>query len=270
MAMSNTATRILVSVVTIPLILLVCYLGGFYFLAFVLAIGLLSFYEFNGLSANKNAFTNLVIGLLSTFVLIINSYFKFVDFFRLILLIITVLVLTELFRNRQSAILNLGASLFGIFYIGLFSSTLVLLREYFADYYNTGGYLIISVFITIWICDSAAFFLGTAFGKHKLFPRISPKKSWEGSVAGFIFALISMIALKYLLLDSFFILDAIVVGIIIGSIGQIGDLVESLIKRDAGVKDSSNLIPGHGGIFDRFDSLMLSSPVIYLYLSYIR
>jgi phosphatidate cytidylyltransferase len=270
MSLSNTATRIIVSAITIPLILLVCYLGGLFFLAFVLAIGLISFYEFNGLSANKNAFTNLIIGLVSTFLLIINSYYRFIDSYRLILLIIVVLVLIELFRNKQSAILNLGASLFGIFYIGLFSSTVILLREFFTEDYATGGYLIISVFITIWICDSAAFFLGTAFGKHKLFPRVSPKKSWEGSAAGFIFALFSMIALKYILLDTFSIWDSVFVGIIIGSIGQIGDLVESLVKRDAGVKDSSNLIPGHGGIFDRFDSLMLSSPVIYLYLSYFK
>lgn len=270
MALSNTATRILVSAVTIPLILLVCYAGGLFFLAFVLAIGLLSYYEFHGLSANKNAFTNLVIGLLSTIFLIVNSYYRFIDLLRLILFIVIAMVVIELFRNKQSAILNLGTSLFGILYIGLFSSTIILLREFFNEDYVTGGYLIISVFITIWICDSAAFFLGTALGKHKLFPRISPKKSWEGSAAGFIFALISMIALKYILLDSFSVLDAVIVGTIIGSVGQIGDLVESLIKRDAGVKDSSNLIPGHGGIFDRFDSLMLSSPVIYLYLSFFK
>jgi phosphatidate cytidylyltransferase len=269
MALSNTATRIIVSAVTIPLILIVCYLGGLFFLVFVLAIGLISYYEFSSLSANKNAYTNLVIGLLSTLIIILNSYYQFTDFLRLIILVVIISVLAELFRNRQSAILNLGSSLFGIFYIGLFSSTLILLREFFINY-NTGGYLIISIFITIWICDSAAFFLGKSFGKHKLFPRVSPQKSWEGSVAGFIFAIISMYALKYILLDAFSDSDSIIVGVIIGSTGQIGDLVESLIKRDAGVKDSSGLIPGHGGIFDRFDSLMLSSPVIYLYLSYIR
>lgn len=270
MALNNTATRIIVSAVFIPLILAVCYAGGLFFLVFVLAIGILSFYEFSGLSKNKIAFTNLIIGLLSTCLLIINSYYSFIDFFRLILLIISVLVFVELFRKKESAILNLGVSFLGIFYIGLFSSTVVLLREFFTEDYFSGGYLIISIFITIWICDSAAFFLGTAFGKHKLFPRVSPKKSWEGSIAGFIFALLTMIALKYIILYSFSFVDALITGIIIGSVGQIGDLVESLIKRDAGVKDSSNLIPGHGGIFDRFDSLMLSSPVIYLYLSYFK
>ena len=122
---------------------------------------------------------------------------------------------------------------------------------------------------SIWICDSAACFLGTAFGKHKLFPRVSPNKSWEGAVAGFIFAIVAMIAAKAVVLDELNLTDAVVIGFIIGTIGQIGDLVESLIKRDAGVKDSSQLIPGHGGIFDRFDSLLFTSPAVYIYLYFL-
>lgn len=120
--------------------------------------------------------------------------------------------------------------------------------------------------VSIWICDSAAFFLGTAFGKHKLFPRVSPNKSWEGAIAGFIFAIITMITAKALLLNELTLIDSLIVGIIVGSIGQLGDLVESLFKRDAGVKDSSALIPGHGGILDRFDSLLLTAPAVYIYL----
>jgi phosphatidate cytidylyltransferase len=266
MKIGNTATRILVSAITIPLILLVCYLGGLYFLFFILAIALISLYEFHGLARKKNANSNFVIGIITTIILVLNSYYNYLHFDHLIIAVVVALFVAELFRNKESAILNIGVSLLGIFYLGLFSSTIVALRELFPGNYLNGGYLIISIFVTIWLCDSAAFFLGTAFGKHKLFPRVSPKKSWEGAIAGFVFAILSMIALKYILLDSFSISDAIVIGTIIGSIGQIGDLVESLIKRDAGVKDSSNLIPGHGGIFDRFDSLMLSAPVIYLYL----
>ncbi|MFZ1281640.1 MAG: phosphatidate cytidylyltransferase, partial [Ignavibacteriaceae bacterium] len=132
-----------------------------------------------------------------------------------------------------------------------------------------GGYLIISIFASIWICDSAAFFGGTALGKHKLFHRVSPKKSWEGAIFGFVFAILAMILAKNLVLDFLSLKDAIAIGLITGTIGQIGDLAESLLKRDAGVKDSSNLIPGHGGIFDRFDSLLFSAPVIYLYLTYL-
>ncbi|MCX6149187.1 MAG: phosphatidate cytidylyltransferase [Ignavibacteriales bacterium] len=270
MTLGNTVTRILVALVTMPLILLVCYLGGWFFVSFILLIGLLSLYEFYQLAAKKFAFSNYIIGSLASAVLIINSFSNLLDYQHLIIIIVVLLVLIELFRNKESAILNLGVSLLGIFYIGLFFSSVVMLREFFKEEYYFGGYLIISIFITIWICDSAAFFFGSAFGKHKLFLRVSPKKSWEGAIAGFIFAIITMVGFKYLFLNLFSIIDAVVVGTIIGSIGQIGDLVESLIKRDSGVKDSSNIIPGHGGVFDRFDSLLLSSPVIYLYISFLK
>ena len=146
-----------------------------------------------------------------------------------------------------------------------------MIREIYSGslHYNDGGLLIISIFITLWVTDSAAYFLGTAFGKHKLFPRVSPNKSWEGALAGFIFAIISMVVLNTVLLAFISLTDALVIGVIIGLFGQIGDLIESLLKRDAGVKDSSNIIPGHGGVLDRFDSLIFSSPLIFLYILYI-
>jgi len=146
-----------------------------------------------------------------------------------------------------------------------------MIREIYSEtlHYNNGGLLIISVFITLWVTDSAAYFLGSAFGKHKLFPRVSPNKSWEGAIAGFVFAMIAMVVLQTFLLTFLQLSDAIVLGIIVGLFGQIGDLIESLLKRDAGVKDSSNIIPGHGGIFDRFDSLIFSSPFIFIYISYL-
>jgi phosphatidate cytidylyltransferase len=118
--------------------------------------------------------------------------------------------------------------------------------------------------------DSAAYFIGTAIGKHKLFPRVSPNKSWEGAIAGFVFSIITLVVLKSFLLEFLDWVDIIAFGVIIGIFGQVGDLIESLIKRDAGVKDSSNIIPGHGGIFDRFDSLLFSAPIIFLYLRLIQ
>jgi phosphatidate cytidylyltransferase len=121
----------------------------------------------------------------------------------------------------------------------------------------------------IWVCDSAAYYIGSAFGKHKLFPRVSPNKSWEGAIAGFIFAVVTAVAAKYLLLDYLRTDQAVILGIIVGIFGQLGDLFESLLKRDAGVKDSSNLIPGHGGVLDRFDSLLVVSPLVYLYLDFV-
>ena len=105
-------------------------------------------------------------------------------------------------------------------------------------------------------------------GRHKLFKRVSPQKSWEGAVFGFVFAVAAMIVAKPFILSFLSWQDVIILGIIIGSVGQVGDLIESLLKRDAGIKDSSALVPGHGGIFDRFDSLLFSAPAIWLYLKY--
>jgi phosphatidate cytidylyltransferase len=272
MALGNRSLRILVSVLTIPIILGVIYFGKIPFLLFSLFIGLAASYEVYNLIKQKNSSVNLVPSTLIIIALVSNFYFSFIDFDLLIILSSVVVLTVELFRNSGSAISNIGSTFILIFYVTLFSGTLVGIREYFAYnefIYNQGGYLLISTFISIWVCDSAAYFIGSAIGKHKLFPRVSPNKSWEGAIAGFIFAVIAMIVLREFIADFLTIIDAVFIGIIIGSIGQIGDLVESLIKRDAGVKDSSNLIPGHGGIFDRFDSLLFVAPVIYIYISII-
>jgi len=273
MAFGNTSIRILVSVIAVPLILALCIYGKIPFLLFVLGIATLSYWEFSKLVKNKNAHPNIVLGILSIILIIINFYFRFTDFFILLIFSSVIILLAELFRNKESAILNLGSTFLGILYLGGFSSTILLIREYFSTselLYSEGGYLIISIMVSIWVCDSAAFFLGTAFGKNKLFPRVSPNKSWEGAIAGFIFSVVTMIVAKATVLDQFTLLNAIVIGIIVGVIGQLGDLVESLVKRDAKVKDSSAIIPGHGGIFDRFDSLLLTAPVVYIYLYFIK
>lgn len=210
-------------------------------------------------------------------------------------LFVFVIVFIELFRNNGSAIQNISSTLFGVFYISLFMGMLLATRELFDwEHFNSfflthsfnelantsgfglhahskdwGGLFIISVFVTVWICDSAAYFAGRAIGKNKLFPRVSPNKTWEGAIFGFVFSIISMVAAKYLVLQFLPIAHAIIIGIIIGTIGQIGDLAQSLLKRDSGIKDSSSLIPGHGGFFDRFDSIIFISPLIYLYVDLI-
>ena len=271
MAMSNTATRIIVSVISIPVILLASYLGKLYFAAFVLAIALMAFHEFSSMSAKKNISVNIPLGILFVLILVLNFYFRYLPNILLTIAIPFLILLFELFRNKGSVILNVGTTLLGIFYIGMFAGTFVGIREMFIgsnELYTQSGFLVISLFVSIWICDSAAFFIGTAIGKHKLFPRVSPNKSWEGAIAGFLFAVLAMVAAKYIVLNFVTIEEAISIGIIVGIIGQLGDLVESLVKRDADVKDSSAIIPGHGGIFDRFDSLLFTAPAVYLFLYY--
>ena len=271
MALGNLSIRVLVSVIAIPALVLLAFFGGVYFLSFVLIIAGISFYEFSVLAKQKGANVNVNFGLLAVIFLIINQYKFFFSQYHFLITFFIVLLVFELFRNNGSAIQNLGATLSGVFYLGIFGSTLIGIREFYPNIdglYNHGGYLIISIFATIWICDSAAFFGGTALGKHKLFPRVSPKKSWEGAIFGFVFAILAMILAKNLVLNFLTLKDVLIIGFIIGTFGQMGDLAESLLKRDAGVKDSSHIIPGHGGVFDRFDSLLFSSPIIYLYLTY--
>ena len=271
MAFGNTTTRIIVSIVAIPLIIGASLLGGIPFLIFTLGIALISYWEFSEMVRKKEAYPNFVLGTLAIISIILNVYFKFLEFYVLFLFASIIILITELFRNKASAIINVAATFMGILYLGLFSSSIVLIREIFSQselLYSEGGYLIISIMIAIWVCDSAAFFIGSAFGKHKLFPRVSPNKSWEGAIAGFVFAIVSMIAAKAIFLDILTLTDSIIIGTIVGTVGQIGDLVESLVKRDAAVKDSSAIIPGHGGIFDRFDSLLFTAPVVYIYLHF--
>lgn len=212
--------------------------------------------------------------------------------FIVIVLSVVTFSLVELFRNSGSPLANIGATLLGVLYVSLFFGTLVGVRElfqpltmpmvrYFPDeagftdpdailtVYRWGGYTVVSLFACIWICDTAAYFVGLGIGKRKLFPRVSPNKTWEGAVAGFLAAVGAAIGAKVLLLDYMTVGQALVFGIFVGVFGQIGDLVESLFKRDAGVKDSSSFIPGHGGVFDRFDSLIFASPLLYLYLDFV-
>jgi len=272
MSLSNNAQRILVSVAAIPLIIAASYVGSFYFLLLILAIALISFYEFNSIVKNKGMSANIFFGFAGITFLVINQRHHFFDFYSFFLLFIILLTGVELFRNKGSAIYNISATLLGTLYLGLLASALISIREFYpqvGELYLHGGYLIISILAAIWICDSAAFYGGMRFGKHKLFLRVSPNKSWEGAIFGFIFAVITVILAKTLFLDFISFETAFAIGFIVGTIGQIGDLVESLFKRDAGMKDSSKLIPGHGGIFDRFDSLLYTAPVILLYLRYV-
>lgn len=270
MALGNTSLRIIVSIIFIPVILAAAYFGSTYFFLFISIVGLISYHEYVQLIKKKNAFPLYMTGFIINLMIYFFFYVKLIDITVLILIITLYVFIIELFRNKESAILNSGVTLMSVLYLGFFMGSVIGIREFytFSDYSN-GGYLIISILVSIWLCDTAAFFGGTTFGKHKLFPRVSPNKSWEGAIFGFIFAVGGMILAKYTVLNFLSYTDVIIIGIIVGTIGQLGDLVESLLKRDAGVKDSSNIIPGHGGILDRFDSLLFVAPAVYVYLSII-
>jgi phosphatidate cytidylyltransferase len=208
------------------------------------------------------------------------------------LIFLPVILTVELFRNKPGALANIAATLLGCLYVAFSLGSLVGIRELFvpADFpvyahfavtgasipdaitdeiYQWGGYSVLAIFAAIWGCDSGAYFAGRAFGRHKLFPRVSPNKTWEGAVAGFVIAVLVFFLFQQLLLPYLAVRDALVCGGIVGIFGQIGDLTESLLKRDAGVKDSSTLIPGHGGVLDRFDSVLFVAPLLFVYFDFI-
>jgi phosphatidate cytidylyltransferase len=215
-------------------------------------------------------------------------------FITLYFLVLVAVLLIELFRNKGSVVLNAAATMMGMAYIGIFLGTLIGIRELFgmefpvslamqhanglspladdavrATTYAWGGWTVIAIFVSLWMCDTMAYFGGMTMGRHKLFERISPKKTWEGAVWGFLGAVIAMLVMRSLVLPYVAVHQAVVLGLIIGIFGQIGDLVESSMKRDAGIKDSSTLIPGHGGVLDRFDSLIFTAPILYLYIDFV-
>lgn len=265
----NLFQRVLVSVVAIPIILLLVYFGKIYFTIFVAAIIFLTLFEFYKMAEKKGAHPDYASGFLYTLFMIVIFYTKNFEFFLpLTFLFISIVLMMNLTRVENNSFLNVGSTIFGAILLSVFYSTLIGIREKFEDNYTQGAYVIMVMFAAIWICDSAAYFGGTAFGKHRLLERISPKKSVEGAIFGFVFALLTFVVGKILLLEFLNWFDIIYMGLVVGIIGQLGDLIESMFKRDVGVKDSSNILPGHGGILDRFDSLLFVSPFIYFYLNY--
>ena len=184
-----------------------------------------------------------------------------------IILIILLTCIWELFSEKENPGQNISATLAGILFIPVLLGTAIDLRQ-FDDW--AGTQLTLTLVLAIWACDTIAFILGTLFGTKKIFPSVSPKKSWIGSISGFIAALGVFITFhrQGWLGDYFSLKDAIVFGVITGFFGQIGDFLESLLKRDAGIKDSGTLLAGHGGVLDRFDSLIFATPLTYLYIHF--
>jgi phosphatidate cytidylyltransferase len=137
---------------------------------------------------------------------------------------------------------------------------------------KTGSRLILALFIITWFGDSAAYFVGTFFGKHKLAPRVSPKKSWEGALGNLAGNLLGAFLMHVTVCTEWTLVDVLALGLLLGIAGQLGDLVESTWKRSAGVKDScvGVSIPGHGGMLDRVDSLVFAAPVLFAYVHFVH
>ncbi|PJA07281.1 MAG: phosphatidate cytidylyltransferase [Flavobacteriales bacterium CG_4_10_14_0_2_um_filter_32_8] len=178
--------------------------------------------------------------------------------------------IVELFRKNETPFVNIAYTLLGIFYSVIPFTMLFHLGFYNnAEFTNDYSYqLILGFFILLWTNDTGAYLSGRYFGKHKLFERISPKKTWEGSIGGGILT-ISIASVLSIYFTHLTLINWIIISILIAVFASLGDLVESMLKRSLGVKDSGKILPGHGGILDRFDGLLLSVPFVYSYLQLI-
>ena len=253
-------TRVITAVVALIVFLPLLFLGGDYFKFTTFALGVMAMYEIVRMTFKE---TNIVILTLSSTVgalLFLHKDISSLMQYAIVYLVLIAMLATIVCTGHKIKIVEIGTIIFVTAYIFVGFYCLYMLRNFSLSHV---AYLL----LTIWFTDSFAYFGGMKFGKNKLSPKISPNKSIEGSVIGSLSSIV--IAVLFFNATSIFsnLLIAIIVTLIVSVVGQFGDLIESAYKREYQVKDSSNLLPGHGGIFDRFDSVILSAPCLIILLN---
>ncbi|MCX7835732.1 MAG: phosphatidate cytidylyltransferase [bacterium] len=260
--------RIGVAVWGIPLILIPTVLGGWWFVFLIALIAFLATYEYMNLLRILGVHVFRTITATFAAVLVVSVKFSPMITLQIFIFASILFFMVSLKGAKSQQTLHVVGSISGLLYISGFLSLLALVRIYFKIQEGyLAGWFLLSFIVMIWICDTAAYLGGKTYGKHLLAPTISPKKTVEGAIFGMLGALLCGVVLVFLFknqLNEWYIL---LCSFIVGTIGQGGDLVESLFKRNAGVKDSGEMLFEHGGILDRFDSLIMTSPAIFL-LSY--
>ena len=280
--MNDLSKRLLVALIGIPISIYLIIAGGLLFASVIAIISSITLWEYYKLTEKKNITPHVKFGLSVNVILIIAVYFATVNqlfsnpaiLVLMTLSVITIIALSiTLWSKNPNSLINFSVTIAGILYVTFSFSFLILIREFFTKSdpkmsNHFSAMLLLCIIFSIWICDSAAYFVGKSIGKHKLFHSVSPKKTWEGAIGGFFGGVLAMIGFANVpfLLGGSPLIHAAIIGAIIGTIGQIGDLAESKLKRDADVKDSSALLPGHGGALDRFDSIMFVVPAVFIYL----
>lgn len=274
MSVNDLITRAGAGIIYILVILLGVLGGRFTFLAVFGAIvgtGLFEFYRMveKDTSHAISKIYNVVMGII--LFLSVSLYIEDISLYLLpsvILLYLLILIASAVFIHRHDIFHAIIYSVFGQIYITLPLSLLMLIS--YSNQSNLTGenydwVPILALFVFIWVNDTAAYFIGSLIGKHKLMEHISPNKSVEGFIAGILFTLLAALIFAWLY-PEFSTVFWVGYGAVVALFGTLGDLFESLIKRTCSVKDAGNLIPGHGGILDRIDSLLLAVPAAYLYL----
>ncbi|MCX6333990.1 MAG: phosphatidate cytidylyltransferase [Bacteroidia bacterium] len=277
--MNNLARRTLTGAYIVILTL-----GGFWLhpVSFVLT-GLVilvgTMYEYYIMIGNTGTKPQMIPGILTgviTFALssLIAAGFLKPKFFLVLVPLMLAIMIAEIYRKQDKPFDSLAHTFFPVLYavipvsmipFSAFSRTgLSSILPHGEMVFSPG--IIIGFFVLLWVNDSGAYLIGTAFGRHRLLERISPKKSWEGFFGGMIFSAL----VAWLLSGWLGVVDAgkwIIISLIISVAGTYGDLIESMLKRSMGVKDSGDIMPGHGGFLDRFDSTLISFPLVFLFIS---
>lgn len=268
----NLITRIAVASVSIPVILWICYQGGWWLMGMVTIFASVALFEYfyqEGIKAYNPILWLAYLILISMFIHE-SEYFHFEYLFEISGGIIFLLLAGMTFsigKKPPDELFTKYTRLFwGLIYIGgLYPFVYKIGGNY--NLAISGGDWLLFLFAILWVGDTAAMFVGKAFGKHKLAPAVSPNKTFEGFIGGIIGAVVVGLIMYYWKFNSLDWYHILIIVIGCSIFGQLGDLVESMWKRSLDIKDSSALIPGHGGILDRFDSLLFAAPFMYFYIN---
>lgn len=278
--MSTFTTRLISGTIYVALIVLVLLLSmvwGLWILLSVFAVA--GIIEFNRLTGVNRPYIFRIVLDCAAAVWLLYATAQYgmaishgLAIFLPYLLYLLYVVCRSTFLPHQAMLPSLGNSLIGQLYIAVplaLTIRLTLVVDPFSSMTQYNGLLLLAIFIFIWVNDTGAYLVGSRWGKRRLAPSISPKKSVEGSIGGLLLVLLSAVVLRLLLFPELSWLSILLIAAVVAIFGTIGDLFESSLKRQAGVKDSGKLIPGHGGILDRIDSLLLAVPAVYLLLAFL-
>ncbi len=265
--------RLITAIIGIPLIILTVYWGGIPFFVMMFGITFLALREYYLLAEQGNYSCQPVTGMITGMILFISLFLNSTALgplaenqgtTALLSIILIPVFAIEMFRQPQKALERISVTFLGAFFIPWALGHLLLIRSL-----RPGGmWYIYFLFIVIWVLDTGAYAIGKRFGRHKLAELVSPKKTIEGALGGALTAVLTALLCRAIFLKAYFsVTEAIVAGLLIACVAQFSDLAESLIKRDVGVKDSANLLPGHGGMLDRFDSFLFTAPLLYYFLT---
>lgn len=272
--MNNFTTRTITGFVFVICVIGSVLISQWAFAALFLLIAIVGYWEFVKIMRIGKTYPHRLAG--SLLAIALYSSFALAEFgvippetLLLNFLLLPVFLMVELFRKSATPFLNVAAGLFGLMWIVL---PLAMLNGFFNHTEGPGwlhGGALLGFFLILWIYDSGAYIIGSMMGRHHMMERISPKKSWEGFAGGLAAGLLTAFMISASFIE--FSLDQwMMIAILIIIFGTFGDLVESMLKRSAGVKDSGTLLPGHGGVLDRFDAVLLAAPVVYLLIHFIR